>query len=62
MLTDAVLIPAALGSKVISNVVELPAETKAAGFAVTVKSAALAPEIVIVPTESTVVPVFSIVN
>ena len=62
MLIVAVLIPVLLGSNVISNVVEFPAETNPDGLAVTVKSPAFAPEIVIEPTVKTLVPVFSIVN
>lgn len=42
--------------------VEFPAATDPEGFAVTVKSPALAPVIVIDPTVKLLVPVFSIVN
>ena len=62
ILTVADLRPFTLGSNVISKLVLPDAETEEAGALVTVKSAALAPPIVIVLTERLVVPKFCIVN
>ena len=62
ILTVAVLKPATLGSNCILKVVLTEAATDEAGEAVTVKSAAFVPPIVIVPIDKSAVPVFSMVN